>query len=135
MIRPLPRLPPATLLLAAPARADFASCVASLKSEAASQGISAATLKAAFDGLQPDTKVLEFETSQPEFKTPIWDYMAALVDDERVADGKAAMAANAGRARQGREALRRQSPCHRGDLGRRIQFRPATWASARWCNR
>ena len=40
-------------------------------------------------------KVLEFETSQPEFKTPIWDYMAGLVDDERVADGKAAMAKNA----------------------------------------
>ena len=36
-------------------------------------------------------KVLEFEGSQPEFKTPIWDYMAALVDDERVEDGKAAM--------------------------------------------
>ena len=40
-------------------------------------------------------KVLEFETSQPEFKTPIWDYMAGLVDDERVVDGKAAMAKNA----------------------------------------
>jgi lytic murein transglycosylase len=86
---------PLLLALVAPARADFASCVASLKSEAAGKGVSAATLKAAFDGLQPDPKVLEFETTQPEFKTPIWDYLAALVDDERVADGKAAMAANA----------------------------------------
>jgi lytic murein transglycosylase len=83
------------LILATPARADFSSCVASLKSEAAGQGVSAPTLKAAFDGLQPDRKVLEFETSQPEFKTPIWDYLAALVDDERVADGKAAMQKNA----------------------------------------
>jgi len=83
------------LVLASPARADFTSCVASLKSDAAAQGISAPTLKAAFDGLQPDRKVLEFETSQPEFKTPIWDYLAALVDDERVADGKAAMQKNA----------------------------------------
>jgi lytic murein transglycosylase len=83
------------LVLASPARADFSSCVASLKSDAAAQGISAPTLKAAFDGLQPDRKVLEFETSQPEFKTPIWDYLAALVDDERVADGKAAMQKNA----------------------------------------
>ena len=83
------------LLLASPARADFASCVASLKSDAAAQGISAPTLKAAFDGLQPDRKVLEYETSQPEFKTPIWDYLAALVDDQRVADGKAAMQKNA----------------------------------------
>ena len=54
------------------------------------------TLAAAFDKLQPDPKVLDFETNQPEFKTPIWDYMAGLVDDERVADGKAAMAREAG---------------------------------------
>ena len=83
------------LALGAPARADFSACVASLRSQAAGEGISAATLEAAFQGLQPDTKVLEFEGSQPEFKTPIWDYMAALVDDERVADGKKAMAEHA----------------------------------------
>ena len=40
-------------------------------------------------------KVLEFEKEQPEFKTPIWDYVAGLVDEERVSDGKAAMARNA----------------------------------------
>ncbi len=34
-------------------------------------------------------KVLEFLDNQPEFKTPIWDYLAALVDEERVADGRA----------------------------------------------
>jgi lytic murein transglycosylase len=85
----------ATLLLATPARADFASCVASLKSDASAKGVSDKTLAAAFDKLQPDPKVLDFETNQPEFKTPIWDYMAGLVDDERVADGKAAMAREA----------------------------------------
>ncbi|HEY1943880.1 MAG TPA: lytic murein transglycosylase [Roseiarcus sp.] len=82
------------LAVASPARADFSSCVDSLRAQAAGEGVSAATLDAAFRGLRPDPKVLEFETSQPEFKTPIWDYMAALVDDERVADGKAAMAKN-----------------------------------------
>ena len=29
---------------------------------------------------------------QPEFKTPIWDYLAGLVDEERVNDGRAMMA-------------------------------------------
>jgi len=91
MIRPLLAASLA-LFLTAPARADFSSCVASIRSEGARQGVSDATLEAAFKGLQPDTKVLEFESSQPEFKTPIWDYLAALVDDERVADGKAKMA-------------------------------------------
>ncbi len=83
------------LAFATPARADFASCVASIRAEAASAGVSAATLDAAFHELQPDPKVIEFETSQPEYKTPIWEYMASLVDDERVVDGKAAMAKNA----------------------------------------
>ncbi|MGA8714184.1 MAG: lytic murein transglycosylase [Roseiarcus sp.] len=83
------------LALASPARADFSSCVASLRADGARAGVSSQTLEAAFNGLQPDMKVLEFEKQQPEFKTPIWDYVDGLVDEERVADGKAAMAANA----------------------------------------
>ena len=90
------------LLLAAPvffaavgaAHADFGSCAAGLRAEAARQGVGQATLQAAFDGLSADESVLKFQTAQPEFKTPIWDYLAALVDEERVRDGKAAMAAN-----------------------------------------
>ena len=34
--------------------------------------------------LAPDMKVLELLDYQPEFRTAIWDYLAALVDDERV---------------------------------------------------
>ncbi len=83
------------IALASPARADFSSCVGSLRADGARAGVSRATLDAAFNGLEPDMKVLEFEKQQPEFKTPIWDYVDGLVDEERVADGKAAMAANA----------------------------------------
>jgi len=75
-----------------PARADFASCVAALRADGARAGVSPATLDRAFGGLEPDMKVLEFQKAQPEFKTPIWDYVSGLVDEERVADGKAAMA-------------------------------------------
>jgi lytic murein transglycosylase len=85
----------ALLGLASPARADFASCLASLRADGERAGVSTRTLDVAFNGLQPDMKVLEFAREQPEFKTPIWDYMAGLVDDERVADGKAAMAKEA----------------------------------------
>src|SRR5277367_1385326 len=77
------------------ARADFASCVGSLRADAARSGISARTLDAAFNGLEPDTKVLDFQKQQPEFKTPVWDYVDGLVDDDRVANGKAAMASQA----------------------------------------
>ena len=74
------------------ARADFASCVGSLRAAAARSGISAKTLDIAFNGLEPDAKVLDLQKQQPEFKTPVWDYVDGLVDDDRVADGKAAMA-------------------------------------------
>ncbi len=82
------------------ARADFASCVGSLSSQAARDGISAKTLDIAFNGLEPDAKVLDLQKQQPEFKTPVWDYVDGLVDDDRVADGKAAM------AREGRALAR-----------------------------
>ena len=85
----------AAFALASPARADFSSCVAALRADGARAGVSRETLDAAFNGVQPDLKVLEFEKQQPEFKTPIWDYVAGLVDEERVSDGKAAMAKNA----------------------------------------
>jgi lytic murein transglycosylase len=82
----------AALVAAGPAHADFAECVASLKAEAGRSGISAKTIDAAFNGLEPDMKVLDLQKQQPEFKTPVWDYVDALVEDDRVADGKAAMA-------------------------------------------
>ena len=57
MIRPALSL--ALLLALAPAaHADFSGCLASIKSQAAGQGVSAETLHAALDGLQPDDKVL-----------------------------------------------------------------------------
>jgi lytic murein transglycosylase len=43
-------------------------------------------------GVEPDQSVLEAMDNQPEFKTPIWDYLAALVDDQRIADGQAKLA-------------------------------------------
>jgi hypothetical protein len=36
--------------------------------------------------------ILDKMNNQPEFRMPIWDYLAALVDDERVAEGKAKLA-------------------------------------------
>lgn len=75
---------------------DFRACLSGLKSEAANKGVSAATFDATLRGVQPDMKVLEFLDFQPEFKTPIWDYLAALVDNERVADGRAMLKQYAG---------------------------------------
>ena len=90
--RPLAGVVALALATSSAARADFTSCAAGLRNEAARQGVPGATLDAAFGGLQPDVRVLEFQKQQPEFKTPVWDYLASLVDEERVSDGKARMA-------------------------------------------
>ncbi len=66
----------------------FASCLARLRPEAMAKGVSAATFDAHTAALTPDMAVIAFLDAQPEFVTPIWDYLAALVDDERVADGR-----------------------------------------------
>jgi lytic murein transglycosylase len=80
------------VLAAAPNTAsaqDFRACLGGLRDSALAQGVSAQTFDAATRGLEPDMKVIDFLNDQPEFKTPIWDYLAALVDEERVADGRA----------------------------------------------
>src|SRR5829696_3401192 len=78
-------------LAVTPAAADFRECLAGLRSQAAAKGVSGQTYDAVTSGLEPDMKIFELMDNQPEFKTPIWDYMAALVDEERVVDGRSAM--------------------------------------------
>ena len=68
---------------------DFRTCVSALRAEAQGRGISALIFDTALSGVEPDQTVLDSMDTQPEFKTPIWDYLAALVDDQRIADGKA----------------------------------------------
>ena len=87
------------MLLAAalPAAADpaFTACVDGLRPQAAAAGIRADTFDRHMAGLAPDPTVLESLDFQPEFRTPIWDYLAGLVDDERVEDGLAMLAEHA----------------------------------------
>ena len=81
----------ALLALPLPALADqaFTDCLDRLRTEAAQHGVTQSTFDAHAAGLEPDMAVLGFLDAQPEFVTPIWDYIAALVDDERIADGRA----------------------------------------------
>lgn len=69
----------------------FAECLQSLRGQAASAGVSVEAFDRYAASLQPDMSVLELLDAQPEFSTPIWDYLAALVDARRVADGQAMM--------------------------------------------
>lgn len=71
------------------AERPFEACLGPLRTEALARGIAAETFDRHTRGLVPDRGVLAALDYQPEFKTPIWDYLAALVDDERIADGRA----------------------------------------------
>jgi len=82
----------ALILVASSAHAQSASfdtCVKGLRQSVVSQGISAAVFDRATAGIEPDPDVLKAFSFQPEFRTAIWDYLAGLVDQERVDDGRA----------------------------------------------
>ncbi len=68
---------------------EFEVCLDRLRSDAIAKGITAQTFDTALSGVTPDQSVLDAMDAQPEFTTPIWDYLAGLVDEERVADGRA----------------------------------------------
>jgi lytic murein transglycosylase len=81
------------LWAATPASAEnFTACLSGLRGTALAGGVDAATFDKATRGLSPNPEVLALAEAQPEFKTPIWDYLAGLVDEERVSDGRAMMA-------------------------------------------
>jgi len=75
--------------LAVAAPDAFASCLVTLKAQAGKQGIHAERFDVLTAGLTPDPSVLPLLDAQPEFTTPLWDYLAALVDGQRVDDGRA----------------------------------------------
>jgi len=76
------------LAAATPAAADFSDCMASVRGEALAAGVSAATFDSATRGLIPNDAA-SFLDTQPEFTTPIWDYLVGLVDEDRISDGRA----------------------------------------------
>ncbi|QIC68577.1 lytic murein transglycosylase [Acinetobacter schindleri] len=71
-----------------PSSSSFQSCLAGLKPQALSKGVHAATYDRYTQNLTPDYSVIERLNYQPEFSTPIWDYLSGLVDEERVQQGR-----------------------------------------------
>lgn len=96
IIQKTPLLLLAATLLSATAHAedgaDFQSCLAGLKGAASASGVSTSTFNHYTANLQPDMSVIDKLNYQPEFSTPIWDYLSGLVDQERVDLGKRQMA-------------------------------------------
>ncbi|MFM6985948.1 MAG: lytic murein transglycosylase [Hydrogenophaga sp.] len=77
------------------APSDFTRCMEGLRAGARAARVQDATFTRFTQGLQPDMSVIEKLDQQPEFRLPIWDYLAMLVDEERVADGQAQLTQHA----------------------------------------
>jgi membrane-bound lytic murein transglycosylase B len=87
-----------TLWLTSPAFAQpvesFDSFVANFRAKALAAGVSGSVYDAAMGGLTPDPRVPDLVTTQPEFTTPMWDYIEGRVTSGRIERGKAAIARN-----------------------------------------
>jgi lytic murein transglycosylase len=95
MLKPTFALTAALLCLPALAQTatpEFTQCLDGLKTPARTAGVQPATFERLTQGLAPDMSVIDKLNFQPEFRTAIWDYLAGLVDDERVAEGQAKLA-------------------------------------------
>lgn len=79
---------------------NFQQCIANLRAQAMSSGVTDSTYDRYTQNLTPDYSVIEKLNYQPEFSTPIWDYLSGLVDEERVQLGQQKLA-------QHREVLNR----------------------------
>ncbi len=84
--------------LATSARAQdfvFEDCLAGLRGHSATAAVSAEAFDTYTHDLRPDMSVLELLDAQPEFTTPIWDYLATLVDEQRISDGQTMLTTHA----------------------------------------
>jgi membrane-bound lytic murein transglycosylase B len=74
---------------------SFESFIAGFEARAVAEGISPQTYRAATAGLTPDPNIPNIVSSQPEFTTPVWEYIEGRVSAGRIARGREAMAQNA----------------------------------------
>jgi peptidoglycan lytic transglycosylase B len=81
-----PRMSAAAIRAAA---ANFHGCLEELWPLAARHHVSRATFERYTGSLAPDLSIMDLLDNQPEFTKSIWDYLDLLVDDERIAKGRA----------------------------------------------
>jgi lytic murein transglycosylase len=74
------------------AAADFGNCVAGLWPAAERRGIGRDAFEHYTAGLTPDLSIMDLLDAQPEFNKSPWDYLDALVSDERIARGRELLA-------------------------------------------
>src|SRR5690606_20528764 len=87
------------LMMSAAAHAQpsgsFGDFLAALRPEAIASGVNPANYDDITRNLTPDPRVPNLVETQPEFTTPVWDYIDTRVNSARIERGRAALARNA----------------------------------------
>ncbi len=84
-----------SLIAIAPAHAEsFADFLRGFEPKAVAAGVSAKVYERATAGLTPDPSIPKLVETQPEFTTPMWDYLDKRITADRIARGVKAMDAN-----------------------------------------
>ena len=79
--------------LAAPTE-SWEAFLRNFEPKAIAAGVTPETWRLATDGLTPDPNVPDLVVAQPEFTTPIWEYLDVRINDRRITHGQAAMKEN-----------------------------------------
>lgn len=74
---------------------SFADWLSALRAEAISQGIRGQIFDRAFQSVKLSDRVVELDTSQPEFARQVWQYLDSAVNEKRVQTGRQKMRDNA----------------------------------------
>jgi membrane-bound lytic murein transglycosylase B len=73
---------------------SFESFIRSFEAKAVAAGVTRETYRAAMLGLTPDPNVPDLVVRQPEFTTPMWEYIEGRVTASRIERGRAAIERN-----------------------------------------
>lgn len=74
-----------------PPQGSLVACMEEIRRSRAARSIAPSTWEAYRSRLTRDERILAEVNSQPEFRLPVWDYMAVMVDQERIDDGRRVM--------------------------------------------
>lgn len=85
----------ALMLICAPAQAEtFAEFIRAFEAKAIEAGVRREVYRRATDGLTADPNIPKLVETQPEFTTPMWEYLDARITEGRILRGQAAIDKN-----------------------------------------
>ena len=74
--------------------ADFDVWIKEFTKEAVSEGISEDIISESLKGVEPQSRIIELDRNQPEFKLNFWDYLSRVVSQQRIDQGRSKLLEN-----------------------------------------